>query len=207
MYVPAHFREERLPVLHDAIKATRLTTLVTFGGDGMEASHLPVLLDEAVAPYGAIRGHLARANPQWSRTDRSVPALAIFLGPDAYISPSWYPAKREHGKVVPTWNYLTVHGYGEIEFFQNAERLLPLVTSLTERHEGPRADPWAVSDAPADYIQAHLKGIVGFELKFSRLEGKWKMSQNRDAADRAGVAAGLEAEGEPAVASIMRDLG
>lgn len=208
MYVPAHFREDRVSVLHEAMLATRLATLVTAGSEGIEASHIPIILDPEPTPLGTIRGHIARANGQWKRADPSVPALIIFLGPDAYVSPSWYATKQTDGKVVPTWNYLTVHGYGTVDFFQDADRLLDLVTKLTDRHETRRAEPWAVSDAPPDYIQAHLKGIIGFELPIARLEGKWKMSQNRSAEDRAGVIGGLSAEGgdaEAVVAEIMKD--
>jgi transcriptional regulator len=119
--------------------------------------------------------------------------MALFMGPDAYVSPSWYAAKREHGKVVPTWNYVAVHAYGPVEFFEDPERLLEVVTRLTELHERPRAEPWAVSDAPAPFVRAQLKAIVGLRLPIARIEGKRKMSQNRSAADRAGVAAGLAA--------------
>ena len=123
MYLPPHFKQEELPALHGAMRAARLATVVTLGAEGMEASHVPILLDAGEGPYGAIRGHIARANPQWRRVAVETPALAIFLGPDAYVSPSWYPTKRETGKVVPTWNYLAVHAYGRIEFFEDAARL------------------------------------------------------------------------------------
>ncbi len=210
MYAPAHFREERLPVLHEAIGQARLCSLVTLGSEGLDASHIPVLLAAEEGPNGTLYGHLARGNAQWKQADKSVQALAIFMGPDAYVSPSWYAEKARNGKVVPTWNYVTVHAHGTIEFFEDKDRLLDLVTRLTDRHEGKRAEPWAVSDAPADYIQAHLKGIVGFRLPIARLEGKWKMSQNRNAEDRQGVVDGLVGEGGPseaAVASLMaRDL-
>lgn len=195
MYIPPLFREDELPVLHETMRQAGLATLVTMGADGMEASHVPLLLDPSPAPHGTLLGHIARANPQWRRVAAGVPALAIFLGPDAYVSPSWYPTKAETGKVVPTWNYVAVHAYGAIEFFDDKARLLDLVTRLTEQHEGARASPWAVSDAPADYIEGMLGAIVGFAVPIDRLEGKWKMSQNRPAEDRAGVVAGLAAEG------------
>jgi transcriptional regulator len=155
-------------------------------------------------------GHIARANPQWRDVAPDVQALAIFLGPDAYITPSWYATKRQTGKVVPTWNYVAVHAYGPIRFFDDRERLLDVVTKLTLTHEAGRAEPWAVSDAPADYIQAMLNAIIGFELPITRLEGKWKMSQNRPAEDRAGVVDGLTREGGPdeaAVAEIVAAVG
>ena len=208
MYVPPHFVEDDKSALHRAIRETRLATLVTLGSEGMEASHVPILLDEGEGPYGAIRGHLARANPQWRRASAETPALVMFLGPDAYVSPNWYATKRETGKVVPTWNYLAIHAYGRVEFFEDAERLRAIVTSLTQRHEGRREKPWAVSDAPEDYIQAQLRGIIGFRLPIDRLEGKWKLSQNRPEADRRGVIEGLEGEGgapESAIAQRMKD--
>ena len=208
MYVPPHFLEDDKAALHRAIGETRLATLVTLGSEGMEASHMPILLDAGEGPYGAIRGHLARANPQWRRASAETPALAMFLGPDAYVSPNWYATKRETGRVVPTWNYLAIHAYGRVEFFEDAERLRAIVTSLTQRHEGRREKPWAVSDAPEDYIQAQLRGIIGFRLPIDRLEGKWKLSQNRPEADRRGVIEGLEGEGgalESTIAQRMKD--
>jgi len=208
MYVPPHFLEDDKAALHRAIGETRLATLVTLGSEGLEASHVPILLDEGEGPYGAIRGHLARANPQWRRASAETPALIMFLGPDAYVSPNWYATKRETGKVVPTWNYLAIHAYGRVEFFEDAERLRAIVTSLTQRHEGRREKPWAVSDAPEDYIQAQLRGIIGFRLPIDRLEGKWKLSQNRPEADRRGVIEGLEGEGgalESTIAQRMKD--
>lgn len=206
MYNPSHFREERLPVLHAAIRQTRLCSLVTLCSDGLEASHIPILLEAEEGAHGTLYGHLARTNPQWKQTDKGMAALALFVGPDAYVSPSWYAAKAEHGKVVPTWNFVTVHARGTIEFFDDRARLLPLVTKLTDKHEGKRADPWAVSDAPADFIDGFLKAIVGFRLPIDKIEGKWKLSQNRSEADQRGVIAGLNAEGnyaDKAVADLM----
>jgi transcriptional regulator len=173
----------------------------------MEASHVPVLIDPEPAPFGTLRGHLARGNPQWQRAAADTDALAIFLGPNAYVSPSWYAAKRETGKVVPTWNYVAIHAYGRPRFYDDVTRLRAHVSSLTARHEAARAAPWAVTDAPEDFIQGLLKGIVGFEIPISRLEGKWKMSQNRPAKDRAGVVEGLRREGgSPEVADIVAAL-
>ncbi len=184
------------------MREARLATLVTLGSDGLEASHVPVLLDEGEGPHGALRGHIARANQQWRRAALDTPALAIFLGPDAYISPAWYATKKATGRVVPTWNYVAVHAYGRVEFFDDPERLLAIVTALTRRHEGRRPEPWAVDDAPADFIAAQLRGIVGFRLPIERLEGKWKLSQNRAPEDRRGAVAGLRAEGGAAEAAI-----
>jgi transcriptional regulator len=204
MYIPPDFAETRLPVLHEAIHRARLATLVTVGGDGLEASPVPMLLDPAQGPYGTLSGHLARGNPQgrWS----SVPALALFTGPEAYVSPAWYPSKAQSGKVVPTWNYVAVHAHGTVVFFDDPDRLLAVVGKLTEKHEAGRPRPWSVSDAPADYIRAMLKGIIGFTLTITRLEGKWKLSQNRTPEDRQGVVEGLTREGgaaETAVAETM----
>ncbi len=192
MYVPPAFREDDLAALHGTMREARLASLVTATAEGLVATPLPLLLAPEEGPLGTLYGHVARANAQW-RLPPTGDAMALFMGPDAYVSPSWYPSKQEHGKVVPTWNYVAVHAYGPVEFFEDADRLLEVVTRLTGLHEGPRAEPWAVTDAPASFIQAQLKGIVGLRLPIERLEGKRKMSQNRSAADRAGVAAGLRA--------------
>lgn len=203
MYIPPHFNEPNIEVLHDTIRRIGLATLVTLTADGLIASHVPMLLDPDPAPYGTLLGHLARPNPQARGATPGVLALAIFQGPDAYITPSWYPTKRDNAKVVPTWNYVAIHASGPIAFFPDPDRLRAIVTRLTERQETPRADPWAVTDAPADYIDAMLKGIVGFALPIARLEGKWKMSQNRPAVDQAGVVAGLSAEGRDDMAALV----
>jgi transcriptional regulator len=201
VYIPPLFKEDRIDVLHDAIRRTGLATLVTLSQDGLIASHVPMLLDTEPAPYGTLIGHLARPNPQARGAVGE--ALAIFQGPEAYITPSWYATKRATGKVVPTWNYVAIHAYGTVEFFDDRERLRDVVTRLTERQETPRADPWAVTDAPADFTEGMLNGIIGFALPIARLEGKWKMSQNRPTDDRAGVIAGLEAEGQGDVAGLV----
>jgi transcriptional regulator len=206
MYNPPHFKEDRVPVLHEAIRRAGLATLVTSGPDGLVANHVPLLLDAEPAPYGALHGHLARGNPQW-RNAPDGEALAIFLGPDAYVTPSWYPTKRATGKVVPTWNYVAIHAYGKLSFFDDPDLLLALVTRLTRRHETARAAPWSVSDAPDDYVRGQLKGIIGFAMPITRLEGKWKMSQNRPAEDRAGVVDGLTDEGGETVAAIVAERG
>ena len=203
MYIPPLHKEDRIDVLHDAIRRTGLATLVTLTGDGLIASQVPMLLDPEPAPYGTLLGHLARPNPQARGAAPGVQALAIFQGPDAYITPSWYATKRETGKVVPTWNYVTIHAYGPVEFFNDTERLRAIVTRLTEREEAARAEPWAVTDAPADFIDGMLKGIVGFALPIARLEGKWKMSQNRPAEDRARVIDGLNDQGREDVAALI----
>lgn len=205
MYCPAHFSEDRTPVLHDAIRRTGLANLVTLGPEGLTATPLPLLLDPTSGSYGTLRGHMARANPQWRRFSTDVPTLAIFMGPHAYVSPSWYPSKRETGKAVPTWNYVTVHAHGPLEIFDDPDLLRDDVAALSARHEAGRPDAWAVSDAPKDFIEAMLKGIVGFRMTITRLEGKWKMSQNRPAPDRDGVVRGLRCgnEDERRVADIV----
>ena len=177
MYVPAHFKEDRVAVLHDAIRAYGFGTLVTSSEQELEASHLPLLLDPEPAPLGTVLGHLARANPQWTRVKPGFQALAIFLGPNTYITPSWYPTKQQTGKVVPTWNYLAIHAYGTISFFDDPDELRAHVGRMTDTHETPRAAPWAVSDAPPAFVDQMLKAIVGFKLRITKLEGKWKMSQ------------------------------
>jgi len=202
MYLPVSFKEERVPVLHDAIRNIKVGTLVTLGSEGLEASPLPMLIDPEPGPFGTLYGHLAKANPQWKRAQPEPQALVTFLGPNAYVTPSWYEAKREHGKVVPTWNYITVQAIGTPRWILDRDELLGIVTRLTNTHEAARAEPWAVSDAPADYIDGMLKAIVGFALPIIRLEGKWKLSQNRSAADLAGVRAGYAAEGDETAAAL-----
>src|SRR5262245_11385185 len=150
MYLPGTFKEERVPVLHAAIRDIKVGTFITLGGEGLEASPLPMLIDPEPGPFGTLYGHLARANPQWKRAAASTEALVTFLGPNAYVTPSWYETKRETGKVVPTWNYIAVHAYGIPRWIQDRDELLGIVTRLTDTHEKDRADPWAVTDAPAD---------------------------------------------------------
>jgi transcriptional regulator len=152
----------------------------------MAANHIPMLIDSDPQPFGVLTGHVARANPVWR--NGSVPALAVFTGPEHYISPSWYPSKQEHGRVVPTWNYAVVHAHGTLTLHDDREWLRSLVIRLTETHEAQFEKPWSVSDAPPDYIDGMLKAIVGVELKIDRLEGKWKMGQNRSESDRTAAA-------------------
>jgi transcriptional regulator len=205
LYTPEHFKQDQIPILHDMIQMTGFCSLVTFGSDGLRASHVPILLDTESGPYGKIYGHLAKANQQWVEADPNVDALVIFTGPDAYISPSWYQTKKTTGKVVPTWNYVAVHAYGKLEIFHDSQRLLSLVTKLTERHESESETPWSVKDAPQAYIQGLLSAIVGFEISILRLEGKWKMSQNQPTENRSGVIEGLRKQNKNSVADIMAD--
>jgi transcriptional regulator len=195
MYVPAAFREEGVPELHDAIRRTGLATLVTAGPKGLVATHLPLLLDPEPAPLGTLHGHIARANPQWRDLSPGAEALAIFRGPDAYVSPSWYPSKARTGKAVPTWNYVAVHAYGPVEVFDDKDRLRALVERLSDLHEGGRGLPWRLSDAPEGYVDAMLSGIVGVTIPVARIEGARKLSQNRAEEDREGVREALSASG------------
>ena len=198
MYIPPAFNVTQTAIMHDMIRSSALPILVSMTKDGLVATHAPLMLDPDAGPYGTLIGHLAKANPHAAVS--GVQTLVIFPGPEGYITPSYYAAKKEHGKVVPTWNYAAVHAYGVLETFDDPDRLLGVVTSLTERHETQRTQPWAVSDAPADFVQGMLRAIVGVSLRIDRLEGKVKMSQNRPAADRTGVAAGLRADGQDALA-------
>ncbi|MBD9457816.1 FMN-binding negative transcriptional regulator [Pseudomonas sp. PDM05] len=204
MYTPRAFALDDLPELHQLIQHTRLAQLVTFGEQGLLASHLPLLLNPDEGPNGTLYGHLAKANPQWRDLQNGRQALLIFAGAEAYVSPAFYPSKAEHGKVVPTWNYIAVHAYGTADVFSDAERLLGVVSALTDRHEAGRTQPWKVSDAPADYIDGMLKAIVGFALPIERLIGKRKLSQNRSPADVAGVREGLAASTDVRDQSLAR---
>jgi transcriptional regulator len=202
MYLPGHFEESRVDVLHGLIRAHPLGALVTLTAGGLEANHVPLEIDAEPAPFGTLRGHVARANPVWREAARDVEALVIFQGPGTYISPAWYPTKRETGRVVPTWNYAVVHARGIPRFIDDREWLRDFVTGLTDRHEAGRPAPWRVTDAPADYIDRQLGAIVGLEIAVTRLQGKWKLSQNRPGPDRAGVVEGLSREGERAGAGV-----
>jgi transcriptional regulator len=209
MYTPKAFEVTDLPLLQAAMKQSELATLVTVTPHGLVATHLPLLLDESKGEYGTLTGHVSRANLQWRESDPEAEALIIFLGLDTYVSPNWYPAKQETGRVVPTWNYAAIHAYGRVSFFEDAERLRTVVTELTKRHEATFPAPWQVTDAPAAYIDSQLKAIVGFECRITRLEGKQKFNQNRSVEDRRGVIEGLrelEEERKLQVAELMEGL-
>jgi transcriptional regulator len=207
MYLPPHFREERREVLRELMEKHPLATLVTLGADGLEGNHLPVLYDPDPAPWGTLRGHLSRANRQWRDYRPEIEALAIFQGPQAYISPNWYPTKQENGRVVPTWNYAVVHAYGKLSVYTEPERLRAFLDQLTAVHESGQARPWMPANAPPEFIKGLLKAIVGVELAVTRIEGKWKVSQNQPAENRLGAAEGLEAIGDEesaAMAELIR---
>jgi transcriptional regulator len=199
MYTPPAFAETRPEELLAIMRAASLPILVSPTASGLIATHLPL---HVVSP-GRIIGHVAKANTHWRDILPGSESLAIFTATDGYVSPSWYPSKAETGKVVPTWNYQAVHATGTLEIIEDPAALLAIVTTLTERHEAGRAKPWAVSDAPADYIAAQLKGIVGMVLHVTRLEGKTKLSQNKSLADRTGVIENAAPE-NPALAAAMR---
>ena len=204
MYQPTHFAETRTETLHALIGAHPLATLVTQDSAGMlQADPIPLLIDAGPTPLGTLRGHVARANPLWRETRGDVDALAVFHGAQSYVSPGWYPGKAEHGKVVPTWNYVVVQARGRLRAIDDANWLRALVTRLTDRFEATMRQPWHVADAPADYIEQMLRAIVGIEIEVTSLVGKWKVSQNRSAADRAGVVAGLSALDDDAAAAAM----
>ena len=207
MYMPAHFQEDRVDVLHALIREHPLAALVTLGADGLFASHIPLEIDPEPTPFGTLRGHVARGNPQWRDFRPETEALAIFQGPTSYVSPSWYATKRETGKVVPTWNYAVVHARGPLIIHDDPAWLSALVRRLTAGQERRFAQPWAVEDAPAEFIERQLKAIVGIEMPLARLDGKWKMSQNRTLADREGVVRNLDQLGDDesrTVAGLVR---
>jgi transcriptional regulator len=198
MYLPTHFGETRPEALQQLLRTHPLGLLTTLGPHGLEANALPFLLDPEPAPLGTLVGHVARANPVWRETRTDVEALVVFQGPQAYVSPGWYPSKAETGKVVPTWNYVMVQARGRLRVIDDVHAARALVTRLTERHEAAQARPWGVSDAPADYIDAMLRAIICIEIPLSSLIGKYKLSQNRPAADREGVVQALRDSGDAA---------
>lgn len=210
MHIQPAFAETRLDVLHALIRAHPLGALVVLGPDGIEANHLPFFLDASSPPCGILRGHIPRGNPIWNDFhNRDYEAMVIFQGEQAYITPSWYATKHQHGKAVPTWNYVTVHAYGQPRFIHDHAWLLSHVSELTGQQEAAQATPWKITDAPADYVAGRLEHIVGIEIPITRLLGKWKMSQNRSPADQAGVVAGLESqqtEKSTAVARLVKHL-
>ena len=200
MYQPPHFREDRIEVQHDLIRRHPLGLLFTAGPGGLIANHIPFLVYSEDQELGVLRAHLARGNPQWRELSAVEECLVVFQGPQSYVTPSWYATKRETGKVVPTWNYVTVQAWGRPRIIEDAAWLRRQLDDLTASQEHRRAPPWAVSDAPEPFVASQIKGIIGVEIAVSRIEGKWKVSQNRPEADRAGVVSGLTGEGEGAEA-------
>jgi transcriptional regulator len=210
MYTPKDFKVEDTGEAHALMRAHPFAILLTHGADGLVATHLPtVLKDGDAGALGRVECHVARPNPQWRTFAAAADALMIFQGPEAYIRPGWYPSKAEHAKVVPTWNYAVVHAYGRLEAVQDPAWLLAHVSELTQQQEAPYAEPWLTSDAPEAYLATMVRGIVGLKLAITRLEGKVKMSQNRQPRDRAGVVQGLadRAEGQDSeIASLVKKL-
>lgn len=197
MYTPSAFKEEDLNSLHQHIADTRLAVLVTQGEQGLQATHVPLLLDPAVGAKGTLYGHMARANKQWRDLENGAEVLVVFPGADAYVSPGFYPSKAENPRTVPTWNYVAVHAWSSPRVIHEAAPLLDIVRRLSDRHEQGREHPWSVDDAPADYIDGMLKAIVGFELPIERLQANRKLSQNRSAIDQDGARRGLAASHDP----------
>jgi transcriptional regulator len=200
MYQPPHFREDRVEVQHALIRAHPLGLLITAGPGGLMANPIPFLIDPGASERGTLRCHLARANAQWRELTAVEECLVVFQGPQDYVTPSWYATKRETGKVVPTWNYATVHAWGRPQVIDDEAWLRRQIEDLTRSREHVRAAPWTVDDAPLEFVSAQLKGIIGVEIPIVRIEGKWKMSQNRPEADRIGVVAGYREQGETAAA-------
>jgi transcriptional regulator len=196
MYIPKHFEEPDVGVLHALVRSHPLGAWVTQFDGRLEVNHLPFLIDAGRGEHGTLIGHVARANPVWRSFSPDTESVVIFQGPQTYITPSWYASKAAHGKVVPTWNYALVHAYGVPRAIEDRAWLLRLVTRLTETHEADRAVPWQLSDAPADYVETMLKAIVGIEIPISKLVGKWKTSQNRAHEDKLGTIAGLRERGD-----------
>jgi transcriptional regulator len=208
MYLPSHFNEERTELLRELIREHPLGALLTLAAEGLSANHVPFEFDAEPAPLGTLRCHVARANPIWRDFSPAVEALVIFQGPKTYVSPSFYPSKQVTGEVVPTYNYVIVHGYGAMKIIHDREWLRGLVTRLTSRFEAERAAPWQVTDAPAAFIDKQLGAIVGIEIPLTKLIGKWKVSQNRPVDDRKGVIEGLTERGDAdsaAIANWVRD--
>jgi transcriptional regulator len=203
MYTPSAFREDRLDVLREAIARHPLATLISTAGKDIQASHVPLVYVQT-GGTAVLRGHVARANPHCRPTEANREGLAVFTGPQHYISPQWYPSKRDHGKVVPTWNYIAVHVRGRLTFRTDAEWLWQMLEVLTNEQEGPLGTGWRITDAPKDFIDEQLAAIVGVELTVETIEGKWKLSQNRTAIDREGVIAGLESVGSELAREMAR---
>ena len=196
MYIPSYHEETDLSVLHALIRAHPLGAWVTQGDGELLANHIPLLLDPTRGACGTLVGHVARSNPVWRLLSTTVESVVIFQGAQGYITPSWYPSKHAHGKAVPTWNYAVVHAHGMPRVIEDREWLLHHVTQLADTHEADQALPWKVSDAPREFIDSMLNAIVGIEIPITRLDGKWKVSQNRPKADKLGVVAGLMGRGD-----------
>lgn len=204
MYVPKHFDESRVEVMHELMRDCPLATLVTTTSNGLTANHIPLILSENPVPYGTLQGHVARANPIWREHLSEIETLAIFHGSDAYITPGWYATKRETGKVVPTWDYAVVHAHGTLRIVDDAQWLRSQIEKLTAHHESEYSEQWKLTDAPADYIEKLISAVVGIEIVITKLEGKWKVSQNQPERNKESVADGLRERNKPKDASIAK---
>ncbi len=196
MYIPTQFEQLDVEIMHELIRNRPLATLVTLGANGINANHIPLHLAEMPEPFGVLRGHIARANPLWRDLAADVETPAIFHGPDAYISPSWYATKQETDKVVPTWNYAVVHAYGSLRIIDDAAWLRAQLEALTQQNEAAFPKPWAVSDALEDFTERLIEAVVGIEMVITRLTDKWKVSQNQQPQNRRSVVQGLNAGGQ-----------
>jgi transcriptional regulator len=208
MYLPKHFDERDPERLRSLIQRYPLGSLVTATESGLDANHIPFVFADTGSAAGTLHGHIARANPLWREGVRDAAALVIFQGPNSFISPSWYPSKRENARVVPTWNYAVVHVHGVLRFVDDPAWVRSHVEALTREHEEKRDPPWAVTDAPADFVEKMVAAVVGIEISITELVGKWKVSQNRSISDRVGVAEALEREATPsgaAIAALIRE--
>lgn len=197
MYIPKQFEEPSIEVMHELIRAYPLATLVVHSPSGLNANHIPFYLSQSPTPYGTLQGHIARANPLLGDIAEGIEALAVFHGPDSYITPSWYATKKETGKVVPTWNYVVVHVYGILRVMDNASWLRAQLDALTDHNEASFAEQWTVADAPADHIEKIMAAIVGIEMVITKMLGKWKVSQNQPTKNQTGVISGLQESGLP----------
>jgi transcriptional regulator len=210
MYIPKHFDQPGVDVLHELMRARPLATLVTLLPSGLNADHIPLHLSTADSPLGTLRGHVARGNPLWREHAGDVEVLAVFQGADAYVTPSWYPTKHETGKAVPTWNYAVAHACGALRVIDDAVWLREHLATLTAEHEAAFAEPWRLADAPGDYVEKMIGAVVGIEVVISHLSGKWKLSQNQPTQNRDGVIDGLREGGKAdalAIAALIERAG
>lgn len=203
MYIPRHFEQPNIEVMHELIRTRPLATLVTLSANGINANHIPLHLSESPVPFGTLRGHVARSNPIWRDLESNIEVLAIFHGPNAYISPSWYATKLETGKVVPTWNYTVAHAYGSLRIIDDADWIRTQLEALTDHNETAFPEPWAVSDAPSYFTDKLIESIVGIEIVITRLSGKWKVSQNQPPQNQASVIQGLNNSGQSDAAALV----
>jgi len=204
MYVPAHFSEPSIEALHTLISEHALGTLITYGSQGLDANHIPFELDRSKGELGVLHAHVARNNPVWQALATGDDVLVVFRAGEAYISPSWYPSKHVFHKQVPTWNYIVAHAHGKVTIRDDERYVRGVVAKLTRAHEAAEPQPWRMTDSPTDYIDAMLKAIVGIEIEITKLVGKSKLSQNKDAADIRGAAASLAARGKQSMSEAMR---